>query len=88
MEKGFLIDIKFVSHISFKNEHISTHSAIINSKCHILHNKKIIKESVTKKKGICDYGKTINYFFLDEKKSKEFKTIKEFGKYYNIDLSE
>ena len=76
-------DYKMLSHLNMEKEHISMYSGIFDCEGTQLRGKKFFHESSTEMKGFMEYGKTTSLFYLDEPKSKSFKTIKALVSFYN-----
>ena len=76
-------EYRMLSHMNMTKAHISKYSGIFECEGNPLHGKKFYHESETEMKGFMEYGKTTSLFYLDEPKSKTFKTIKGLVSHYN-----
>ena len=76
-EKIKIKEYGMISHLNMRMFHKSLYSGIFDCEELPLHNKKFIHESQTEIKGFMKYGKTTSIFYLNEPKSKTFKTIND-----------
>ena len=76
-------DYGMICHLNMTKVHRSKYSGVFECEEKPLHGKKFFHESDTEMKGFMEYGKTTSLFYLDEPKSKTFKTIKALVSFYN-----
>lgn len=84
LRKGVgLRDFGMQYHLAKENLHSAKYTGFFVCKGKPLHDRELVAESHTERKGYHEFGKCSQYFYLNEPKSPTFKTIDELLEYYN-----
>lgn len=79
-------ELQTVLHLSLAKQHQLKQCGTIHAPEHWLHGKKLCIETITPKSKNGNFRKAKQFFYLDEKDSPEFTSVKSFAEHYKIKI--